>query len=526
MYLAIATYFSVQRKLQLCRKRCSTKTVENVSVLKFRTKQTLQVTTFAQKGCADPETQTGSALLLHRSHIMRKNNGRRARMKKRKLFRNTIVQSGANHYVTLSHEPQFVALRKWLQRRGFSSKLLVPAHFSDTGRGLMTLKPIKAGALMISLPEQCLLTTSAVLSSYIGEYIERWKPPIAPLLALCAFLISERHLGQLAEWKPYIDVLPQKYTCPAYFSDEVINVLPRNMREKALEQRAKVQELHTSSLGFFSSLQPLFSQPVDGVFTYDALCWAFCSVNTRTVYMKQPPSPYLSMERNVYALAPYLDLLNHCPAVQVEAGLRQASYEIRSVQGCNRFQQTFICYGPHDNQRLLLEYGFVAAGNPHSVVYVDQGVFQQYITITDRNQLAQKLLFLKNNDFLANLTFSLDGPSWRLMTALKLLSLKPEQYPLWKSVLLGAAVSQDREEWCVNAALLICHNLIDKNERAVDKISRLTATADTSMTEQLAVIGRLRGEEQEILRFNLELLQRLQKQMLTCKQSFIANFAI
>lgn len=32
--------------------------------------------------------------------------------------------------VTLSHEPQFVALRRWLQQRGFSSKLLVPAHFS------------------------------------------------------------------------------------------------------------------------------------------------------------------------------------------------------------------------------------------------------------------------------------------------------------------------------------------------------------------------------------------------------------
>ncbi|XP_019898059.2 SET domain-containing protein 4 isoform X2 [Esox lucius] len=462
----------------------------------------------AQRGCAAPEIQTVSVLLLsedRQTNIMRKKNGRRARKKRRKLeFRDTVVQS-----VTLSHEPQFVALRRWLQQRGFSSKLLVPAHFSDTGRGLMTLEPIKAGALLISLPEKCLLTTSTVLRSYIGEYMKRWKPPIAPLLALCTFLISERHFGQLAEWKPYIDVLPQKYTCPAYFSDEVIEVLPGNMRDKALEQRAKVQELQTSSLGFFSSLQPLFSQPVDGVFTYDALRWAWCSVNTRTVYMEHPPSPYLSMERNVYALAPYLDLLNHCPAVQVEAGFSQGSYEIGSVQGCNRFQQAFICYGPHDNQRLLLEYGFVATGNPHSVVYVDQGVLWQCISTTDRNQLAQKLLFLKNNDFLENLTLSLDGPSWRLMTALRLLSLKLEQYHLWKSVLQGAVVSQDREEWCVEAALRICHNLIDDNARALDKISQLTENADASLTEQLAVVEHLQGEEQGILGFNLEVLQRL-----------------
>lgn len=59
--------------------------------------------------------------------------------------------------------------------------------------------------------------------------------------------------------------------------------------------------------------------------------------------------------------------------LQVEAGFSQATrcYEIRSRQGCRKFQQAFLCYGPHDNQKLLLEYGFVSPGNPHSVVYVD-----------------------------------------------------------------------------------------------------------------------------------------------------------
>ncbi|XP_014006724.2 SET domain-containing protein 4 isoform X3 [Salmo salar] len=425
--------------------------------------------------------------------MTRKQHGRRARKKRQRECRETTVQS-----VTLSHEPQFVALRKWLQQRGFSSKLLVPAHFSDTGRGLMTLQPIKADDLVISLPEKCLLTTSTVLRSYIGEYIERWKPPVSPLLALCAFLISERHFGQRAEWKPYIDVLPQRYTCPAYFSDEVINLLPGSLSGKALEQRAVVQELHSSSLDFFSSLQPLFSQPVESVFTHDALRWAWCSVNTRTVYMEHLHSPYMSRERNVYALAPYLDLLNHCPAIQVKASFSHVSrcYEIRSVQGCKRFQQAFICYGPHDNQRLLLEYGFVAPGNPHSVVYVDQVILQQCICITDINQLAQKLLFLKKNDFLA---------------------------PFWKSVLLGAVVSQDREEWSVDAALRLCHYLMVDNTKALDKISQLTERADTSLKEQLAVVEWLRREEQGILGLNQEMLQSLQKQLLPSRQNSMHN---
>ncbi|XP_071243861.1 SET domain-containing protein 4 isoform X3 [Salvelinus alpinus] len=302
------------------------------------------------------------------------------------------------------------------------------------------------------------------------------------------------------------------------YQDEVINLLPGSLSGKALEQRAIVQELHSSSLDFFSSLQPLFSQPVESVFTYDALRWAWCSVNTRTVYMEHQHSPYMSRERNVYALAPYLDLLNHCPAIQVKASFSHVNrcYEIRSVQGCKRFQQAFICYGPHDNQRLLLEYGFVAPGNPHSVVYVDQVILQQCICITDINQLAQKLLFLKKNDFLANLTLSLDGPSWRLMTALRLLSLKTEQYPFWKSVLLGAVVSQDREEWSVDAALRLCHYLIVDNTRALDKISQLTKRADASLKEQLAVVECLRREEQGILGLN-------QKQLLPSRQNSMHN---
>ena len=63
---------------------------------------------------------------------------------------------------------------------------------------------------------------------------------------------------------------------------------------------------------------------------------------------------------------------------QVKASFNDVTrcYEIKSVSGTPRYQQVFISYGSHDSQRLLLEYGFVAPGNPHSVVYVDAGELQ------------------------------------------------------------------------------------------------------------------------------------------------------
>lgn len=145
----------------------------------------------------------------------------------------------------------------------------------------------------------------------------RYQPPISPLVALCCFLIAERHRGDASEWSPYIDALPGSYTCPVYFPDDIIHLLPGSLLKKAMEQKERFEDLYSSSLTFFRSLQPLFSQPAEKLFTQDALRWAWCSVNTRTVYMEHDQSKYLSREKDVYALAPYLDMLNHCPNVQV-----------------------------------------------------------------------------------------------------------------------------------------------------------------------------------------------------------------
>ena len=55
------------------------------------------------------------------------------------------------------------------------------------------------------------------------------------------------------------------------------------------------------------------------VMNYNNYVWAWSAVNTRCVYMKQPASEYISQEEeNHYALAPYLDLLNHSSDAQVK----------------------------------------------------------------------------------------------------------------------------------------------------------------------------------------------------------------
>ncbi|GAA6231958.1 SET domain-containing protein 4 [Lates japonicus] len=438
--------------------------------------------------------------------------GRAARKRRQKC--ESTVQS-----VSLCHQLQYVRLMKFLHRRGFTSTLLQPALFTDTGRGLQTLKTIKPGQLVISLPESCLLTTSTVLNSYLGQYIKSWKRRLSPLLALCVFLVCERDRGEASDWFPYINVLPATYTCPAYFTDDVMTVLPTSVRRRALEQRVAVREIHSSNQDFFRSLQPILSQPVEEVLTYEALRWAWCSVNTRSVFMSHPPNNFLSGQ-DVYALAPFLDLLNHQPDVQVKASFNDVTrcYEIRSVSGTLRYQQAFINYGSHDNQRLLLEYGFVAPGNPHSVVYVGADLLCDVLR-GDRS-LVQKMKFLKENSLLHNLTVSGEGPSWRLMTALRLLSMPQTLYHQWKAVLLGQAVCEEREEWSVHTAKTLCQRLLQDTHTALDKISDLLQQCDQSVREQLDVVRSLRQEEKCILGHCLEVLQGMMRQpneLLSCQ---------
>ncbi|XP_067336845.1 SET domain-containing protein 4 isoform X1 [Channa argus] len=438
--------------------------------------------------------------------------GRTAR--KRRQKKDCSTQS-----VSVCHQLQYVRLMKFLDQRGFTSSLLQPALFTDTGRGLQTLKTIKPGHLLISLPECCLLTTSTVLDSYLGPYIKSWKPRLSPLLALCVFLVCEQHRGEASDWFPYIDVLPSTYTCPVYFTDDVMAVLPANVMRKALEQREAVWEIHSLNQDFFRFLQPVLNKPVEEVLTYAALRWAWCSVNTRSVFMLHPPNEFLSGQ-DVYALAPFLDLLNHQPNEQVKASFNEVTrcYEIRSVSGTLRYHQAFINYGSHDNQRLLLEYGFVAPCNPHSVVYVDTDLLSDVLS-GDRS-LVQKIKFLRENGFLNNLTVSYEGPSWRLMTALRLLSLPQTLYNQWKAVLLGQLVCEEREQWSIQTARTLCQRLLQHTHTALNKISHLLQQCDQSVRDQLNAVKSLRQEESCILGSCLKVLQGMLRQpdeMLSCQ---------
>ncbi|XP_060496446.1 SET domain-containing protein 4 isoform X1 [Panthera onca] len=436
---------------------------------------------------------------------MKMGRGRTSRIRRRKLFRSSVSR-GVNE----SYKPEFIELKKWLKDRKFEDTNLIPACFPGTGRGLMSKTSLQEGQVIISLPESCLLTTDTVIRSYLGAYIAKWRPPPSPLLALCTFLVSEKHAGDQSVWKPYLEILPKAYTCPVCLEPEVVKLFPQPLRAKAEEQRARVREFFSSSRGFFSSLQPLFSEAVGSIFSYRALLWAWCTVNTRAVYVKHRRRRDFSAEPDTCALAPYLDLLNHSPRVQVEAAFNEETrcYEIRTASSCRKHEEVFICYGPHDNQRLLLEYGFVSIHNPHACVYVSEDILVKYLPSADK-QMNKKISILKDHDFIENLTFGWDGPSWRLLTALKLLCLEAEEFTCWKKVLLGEIISDTNEKTSLDIAQKICHYFIEETNAVLQKVSHMK-DEEVASINQLTLVETLWTEELKILQASALILNSLQ----------------
>ncbi|XP_057602235.1 SET domain-containing protein 4-like [Hippopotamus amphibius kiboko] len=435
---------------------------------------------------------------------MKNRGGRTSRIRRRKLF-TSFESRGVNE----SYKPEFIELKKWLKDRKFEDTNLIPIRFPGmgTGRGLVSKTSLQEGHMIISLPESCLLTTDTVIRSYLRPYIAKWQPLPSPLLALCTFLVSEKHAGDRSPWKPYLEVLPKAYTCPVCLEPEVVNLLPEPLKAKAREQRTRLWEFFSSSRDFFSSLQPLFSEAVESIFSYSALLWAWCTANTRAVYLKRPWRRCFSAEPNTCALAPFLDLLNHSPDVQVKATFNEETrcYEIRTVTSCGKHKEVFICYGPHDNHRLLLEYGFVAMRNPHACVYV---LKDKYLPSADK-QMNKKISILEDHNFVENFTFGWDGPSWRLLTALKLLCLEAEEFTCWKKVLLGEIISDTNEKTSLDIAQKICHYFIEETNAVLQKVSHMKD--EVALTNQLTLVETLWTEELKILQASAETLISLQK---------------
>ena len=342
------------------------------------------------------------------------NMGRTIRIRKRLLLHKQSYRP-----LKVDSKPEFVELCKWMCMNGWEKVAnLCPAVFNNTGRGLMALSSLSSNHLIIKIPRNLLITRQKVLLDV--PKLQQIKMTTAECLTFY-LLISK--INGLATFSSYISTLPSSFSVGGLCESKEVEILPSFLQEQIYCNQNYIHQK-------FEKIATIWQKLFNSTLTRDVFEWAWFCVNTRAVFYPDADKlNYGGLENNM-ALAPYLDMFNHDSEIAVQAGFNTVSqcYEIRSKKQIRKYSQVFINYGPHDNAKLFIEYGFIIPRNLHSSVE---------FSITDlldlfhpkTNVFEKQVALLKQISIYGNLYCSREGFSWSAQIAMTVLSSNASQIP-------------------------------------------------------------------------------------------------
>ncbi|SGZ50227.1 CIC11C00000004934 [Sungouiella intermedia] len=285
-----------------------------------------------------------------------------------------------------------------LSNASYISPKLIVKHSDDSGRGLYAADSIGSNERLVRIPPLFLMNFTTVLAHITKHnpeitltepyYANIYVPPtvddsvgklysklnLSSLLELLSFqllamfLVLERSRGTLSYWKPFIDMQPEISElglAPVIWKvldvancDLLWRMLPRSARKHA---EAVVARFDKDYLTIQQKL-PLVGQQI----SRNNFLWAWMCINSRCLYMEIPQAKDAS---DNFTLAPYVDFLNHLNDDQ--CGIKIDTLGFHVMTSCKYLpgQELYFSYGPHSNEFLLCEYGFMLPENKWN--YID-----------------------------------------------------------------------------------------------------------------------------------------------------------
>ncbi|KAJ2855008.1 hypothetical protein GGI22_004295, partial [Coemansia erecta] len=193
-----------------------------------------------------------------------------------------------------------------------------------------------------------LVITAAVCTEALG--IPANSGELSGRLLLASFLVQQRFV-EASFWKPYIDMLPDKFHTPIEFSSDEKQMLNGTPMEYALADR--VAQFHAEYAAAKAALG-------DKAMSYEKFAWALSVVSSRSFCRALMGGTEGSDE----VLLPLLDMFNHMPMRKVTWAATDSGVEFVTGEELKKGAQIFNNYGAKSNEELLMGYGFCIPGNP------------------------------------------------------------------------------------------------------------------------------------------------------------------
>ncbi|KAF2001546.1 SET domain-containing protein [Amniculicola lignicola CBS 123094] len=254
-------------------------------------------------------------------------------------------------------------MESWLKQSGASGlDDLELADFSDTGRGVRTLRRFKDGEEILTIPHGVLWTVEhAYADPFLGPALLSTRPPLSvdDTLAMYILFVQSRGSGYDGLGS-HVAALPASYTSSIFFAEAELEVCAGTSLHTVTKQlhRQIKDDYRGLVVRLLEQHQELF--PRDK-FTIEDYKWALCTVWSRAMDFKLPNGDSIRL------LAPFADMLNHSSEVRQSHVYDVLSGDVSVLAGKDYElgDQVFINYGPIPNNRLLRLYGFVVPGNPN-----------------------------------------------------------------------------------------------------------------------------------------------------------------
>lgn len=429
------------------------------------------------------------------------------RLQLKKLFRRVVLPPAHSRVCcSVGTETQVQALWSWAQAQGAQGEAVRPSEVAE-GLGLLAQRPVGQGDEILSVPEAVWINLAAVQKSSLGQVTQGLKSWVAVAL----FLIQESSNFN-SKWRPYLDSLPKTLDSPLFWSDEELAELQGT-------------QLLGSVVGYLAFLENEYNKLVEevlecnaqlfdpAVFTFDAFCWAFGILRSRS---------FAPLTGDELALVPVADLMNHGTGLDDKApawlkkssgqiwNIGKASSNVLAVHASGNFQpgeQVLMQYGSSkSNADLALDYGFV-----------ERNVESQFGGGIERDSLAlsleispedrfvdDKADILEINGFQSSMQFDLprgQGPSDEMITFLRLSAVAgPDSFLLealfrneaWGHVSLP--VSRDNEEAICTSMLEGLKAALEGYSSTIEEDMEILGQEDLSVRKEIAVVVRL-GEK-------------------------------
>ncbi|KAH6874898.1 hypothetical protein B0T10DRAFT_610456 [Thelonectria olida] len=334
------------------------------------------------------------------------------------------------------------AFLPWVEAKGVKMKGVEPKVIPTRGIGVVATRDIRANEVILSVPMKSLRTIDTV-PKHITKALNG--------VSVHGILAAEMALDDSEDFKTWRTVLPTREDLeagmPMMWPKELQDLLPSRARHLLDNQSANFRRECDTVLKAFPDL------------TRDDYLYSWVLVNTRTFYNSMPKmKTYPQADRLV--CMPAADLFNHADQ-GCQLSYTAMGYSIAADRVYKAGEEVFVSYGPHSNDFLLTEYGFILDTNRWDEVHLDDVI----IPMLNKTQRSD----LKSVGFLGR--YTLDDQTLgchRTQVALRMLCCTPRQWQRFFDAEDDGASTQVEVDDLLLTALNSYLSIIEKALRRID----------------------------------------------------------